>query len=206
MRGGSSLAGPVTHCRFGSLQERLPLLFVLVVFLCGCAHPGGIPEAQKTAGLRIVENVPFFPQEDYQCGPSSLAGVLSYRGVPVTPAEVAKAIYSRSAGGTLNIDMLLYARAQGLEASQYSGGWDDLRKRIDAGQPLIVLVDYGFSVLQVNHFMVVLGYNENGVVANSGRHEKKFIPLEDFMKAWEKTKYWTLLVTVRSKELSALYS
>ena len=142
----------------------------------------------------IIENVPFYAQETYQCGPASLAGVMNYRGVNVSPDEIAKEIYSESARGTLNIDMIIYPQKKGLEADQYSGGMDDIRKNIDAGYPLIVLVDYGFSVYQVNHFMVVIGYNEAGVIVNSGKNESKFIPEEDFIKSWERTKFWTLLI------------
>ncbi|HYA31796.1 MAG TPA: C39 family peptidase, partial [Thermodesulfovibrionales bacterium] len=99
-------------------------------------------EAHRLSDLHLVRNVPFFPQEDYQCGPASLAAVLNYQGVSVTSDEVARAIYSPSARGTLNIDMVLYAQSLGLRASQYKGGLDDLREQIDAGRPLIVLVDY----------------------------------------------------------------
>jgi len=42
-----------------------------------------------------------------------------------------------------------------------------LKKNIDSGYPLIVLVDYGFWAFHSNHFMVVVGYNEDGVIVNS---------------------------------------
>ena len=185
---------PITHSLSQFMRGYAHILFVFVVLLCGCAAVGELPEKAGEGEFSLVRDVPFFPQEDYQCGPASLAGVLNYWGVSVSPGEVAKAIYSQSAKDTLNLDMLLYARSRGLEASQYSGDLKDLRKRIDSGQPLIVLVDYGFSVFQANHFMVVVGYDENGVVANSGRYERKVVPLEDFMKSWKRTKYWTLLI------------
>lgn len=165
-----------------------------IALLSGCASVAGVPDAQKQDNLHIINNVPFFPQEDYQCGPASLASVLNYWGVSATPEEAAKVIYSQSAKGTLNIDMGIYAQSRGLEASSYQGAWDDIRNKIASGFPLIVLVDYGFSVFQANHFMVVIGYNEDSVVAHSGRHQKKFIPREDFLKSWEKTKFWTLFI------------
>jgi ABC-type bacteriocin/lantibiotic exporter with double-glycine peptidase domain len=70
----------------------------------------------------------------------------------------------------------------------------DLKKNIDSGYPLIVLVDYGFWAVQANHFMVVVGYNEDGVIVNSGKDRGKFISEGDFIKTWEKTKFWTLLI------------
>jgi ABC-type bacteriocin/lantibiotic exporter with double-glycine peptidase domain len=142
----------------------------------------------------IIENVPFYPQETYQCGPVSLAGVLNYLGINITPDDIAEEIFSESARGTLNIDMVLYAQRKGLNAIQYKGSMEDLKKNVESGYPVIVLVDYGFSLYQVNHFMVVVGYNEHGVIVNSGKDKGKFISTEDFLKAWRKTNYWTLLI------------
>ncbi len=161
--------------------------------MTACATTHEIPAHSKNNTI-VVENVSFYPQETYQCGPASLAGVMNYWGIKVTPAEIARDIYSESARGTLNIDMVIYVQRKGLDALQYSGGMDDLKKKIDSGYPLIVLVDYGFSIYQVNHFMVVIGYTEHGIIANSGKEERKFISAKDFLKSWEKTKYWTLLI------------
>lgn len=177
------------------------ILAVIVILLHSCATTSEIPEAKNT---RIIENVPFYSQESYQCGPASLASVLNYWGVNVTPDNIAKEIFSESARGTLNIDMILYAQRKGLKVTQYKGGIEDLKKNIESGYPLVVLVDYGFSLYQVNHFMVVVGYNENGVIVNSGRDKCKFISEKDFIKTWERTKFWTLLikpVSSKKKEL-----
>lgn len=176
------------------MQRYAEIVLILIVLLPGCAYINSTRDTKIESPVHIVGGVPFYPQEDYQCGPASLASVMNYWGVSITPEEIAKQIYSQSAGGTLNIDMVLYAQARGLESSHYKGGLDDLRKKIDSGQPIIVLVDYGFSIVQANHFMVVIGYNEHGVVVNSGRHEKKFISMDDFLKLWERTKFWTLLI------------
>ena len=177
------------------MQRYLYICCILFAFVSGCATVGPAPDKQKESDTHIIRNIPFYPQEDFQCGPASLAAVLNYWGIPVTPEQVAKDIYSNSAKGTLNIDMLLYAQARGLTASQYPGGLNDLREKINLGEPLIVLVDYGFSIIQVNHFMVIVGYAEQGIIAHTGRAKEKVIPWSDFLKAWEKTGHWTLLIT-----------
>jgi ABC-type bacteriocin/lantibiotic exporter with double-glycine peptidase domain len=142
----------------------------------------------------IIGNVPFHPQEDHQCGPASLAGVLNYQGLVISPQEIAHDLFSKSAGGTLTIDMALYPQRKGFFALSYSGSLMDLRGKIDSGYPLIVLVDYGFSVWQVNHFMVVVGYNNDGVIVNSGKKEHEFIENNAFLRACRRTDFWTLLV------------
>ena len=177
------------------------LLIALSLLLCSCSTvvvPAGFHH-RDYSGSVLIKDIPFFPQEAHQCGPASMAGVMSYRGAAVTPEEVAQKIYSASAKGTLTIDMVLYAQAKGLSARQYSGGWEDLVAGINEGNPLIVLVDYGLFFYQVNHFMVVVGYNEGGVIANSGRNEREFIDKERFLKIWEKTRFWTLLIGQRTE-------
>ena len=174
-------------------MEGRPFLFFLIIsLLFSCAGPIPIRESGTP---RIIKNVPFYPQEIYQCGPASLAAVLNYWGLKVSPADIAGAIYSQEAQGTLDVDMGFYAEKKGLKARQYRGGWEDLKKGIDSGVPLIVLVDYGFWVYQQNHFMVVIGYDENAVIAHSGKERDKRIPLNHFLRTWERTKFWTLQVT-----------
>jgi predicted double-glycine peptidase len=162
------------------------IIFIFLIYSCATVH--------STTQTHIIENVPFYPQTSHQCGPASLAGVLNYWGIKVTPEEIAGEIYSNSARGTLNIDMVLYAQKKGLKAIQYEGTMEDLRKNIDSRRPIIVLVDYGFFSVQANHFMVVIGYNEDGVIVNSGKDKEKFISEKDFLKIWGKTKFWTLLI------------
>jgi predicted double-glycine peptidase len=163
-------------------------IFLFLAFLCSCTT------TQEISQTHIIENVPFYPQTSYQCGPASLAGVLNYWGVMVSPDEIAGEIYSASARGTLDIDMVLYAQKKGLLATQYEGNFEDVRKNVASGHPIIVLVGYGFSLIQKNHFMVIIGYNDHGVIVNSGKDSNKFIPEKDFLKSWERTKFWTLLI------------
>ncbi len=178
-----------------SRWRRFSLIFAALSCLSSCAAS---PHLNGSQSSHLIENVPFFPQEIYQCGPASLAGVLNYWRIPVTPEEIASEIYSRSAKGTLNIDMVLYAEKKGLKTDFYQGSVKDLKDKIDSGFPLIVLVDYGFWVYQQNHFMVVVGHDENGIIANSGRERLKAISLKGFTKSWKRTKFWTLWITPRS--------
>ncbi len=81
-----------------------------------------------------------------------------------------------------------------MKAIQYKGDMEDSRKNIDLRYPIIVLVDYGFFPIQANHFMVVIGYNEDGIIVNSGKEREKFISEKEFLRLWGKTGFWTLLI------------
>lgn len=166
--------------------------FFLFILLFACA---GASRNRETPTVRFIEDVPFYRQEAYQCGPASLAGVLNYWGLNISPAEIAAEIYSPKARGTLDMDMVFYAQRKGLKASQYQGNVEDLKRNIDSNQPLVVLVDDGFWVYEKAHFMVVVGYDEGGLIVNSGKERHQFIPLSRFLRGWERAKFWTLRIT-----------
>jgi predicted double-glycine peptidase len=90
--------------------------------------------------------------------------------------------------------MALYAQKKGLKAQNYKGDREDIKRKISDGFPMIVLVDFGFMVYQVNHFMVIIGFNEHGVVVNSGKYQGRLLSWRDFEKVWEKTDFWTLFI------------
>lgn len=176
------------------LKGRLLILILILPFFFSCAETRKVTPSKTS---QVIESIPFYPQEQYQCGPASLAGVLNYWDVDISPEAIAGEIFSTSAKGTLNTDMIFFSERKNLKARHYRGSLEDIRIKIDSGYPLIVLVDYGFWVYQKNHFMVVVGYNPDGIIANSGKNQRKYIPNKGFLRSWKRTNFWTLSVTPR---------
>src|SRR5262245_35430267 len=101
------------------------LCFIGLLLLTGCGSPAigpdeTLPDKPKP-GARFIQSVPFFPQDDYYCGPSALAGLLTYYGHPTTQNEVAQDIFLPRHFGTLSMDLLLYSQAKGLDAKVVEG-------------------------------------------------------------------------------------
>ncbi|MCE5312246.1 MAG: C39 family peptidase [Nitrospiraceae bacterium] len=177
------------------MSNRLPVFHkILLVFFAVSAASCSVHYDKPLPDAFVLKAVPFYPQEEYQCGPASLATVLDYYGTNSTPQMIAKEIYSKTARGTLTTDMILYAQKLGFKADQYSGSIEDIKKKVKDGYPLIVMVDFGFSAYEVNHFMVVRGFDSSGVVLNSGRHEAVRLDEDRFIDAWKKTRCWTLWI------------
>lgn len=164
---------------------------IIVILLGGCA--GLETQGTKERG-DVMLSVPFFSQDAYQCGPASLAEVFNFWGYKVTPQKIAGDIFNARLNGTLSMDMLLYPRQAGFSTSVYKGGMEDIRDEIRKGYPLIVLVDFGFYVIEKNHFMVIVGYNNDGIFAHSGKEKEKFFTYSELQRIWKKTGYWTLLI------------
>lgn len=176
------------------MKKRLSLsiiIFLVSVTLSACATSRIVVH---TGDVRWISDVPFYPQEDYRCGPAAMASVLNFWHREVDPAEVSRNIFSTSARGTLTIDMVVYAQKMGFRAEHMRGTLPSLRHAIDSGTPAIVLVDYGVSLFQANHFMVVTGYTEDGVIVHSGRNRDAFIPYEKFLSVWQRADNWMLLI------------
>jgi ABC-type bacteriocin/lantibiotic exporter with double-glycine peptidase domain len=142
-----------------------------------------------------VERVDFFPQDKNRCGPASLAGVLNFYGVTVTPDEIAADICYKRNRGTLSLDMVLYARKKGLNARWFSGNTDDIQKAISEGIPLIILLDMGFANIHKYHYIVVVGFCPKGIIANSGKSREKIISWDKFLNDWNRANRWTLWIS-----------
>jgi len=171
------------------------VLFSLIIFQGCAAGPDSVTSGvSPSIGSGKVNKVPFYPQVSFQCGPASLAGVLNFFGEGVTPEEIADAIFRRDIRGTVTLDMVLYARKRGFFVEWYTGSVDDIRRSVDGRVPLIVMVDLGFASVRKNHFMVVVGYTPEGVIANSGKTREKLIPWKAFLARWNRTKRWALRI------------
>ena len=186
-----------------SLAHRKGLRLLLFGMVLGCvlaACAAARPPVHFPEGSVIVSGVPFFKQEDYQCGPAAFASVVNYwyrrgnTGRTLSLEEAVARTYSPSARGVLGIDLEINARKLGFEASGKAGSIKEIRRAVDDGMPVIILVDYGFAIYERNHFMVVTGYGPNFVIVNSGRRENEIIPNSDLGKIWKRTGYWSLII------------
>lgn len=147
-------------------------------------------------GESYIKGVPFYPQEDFFCGPASLSSILNFYGLMTNQEEIAKEIYVSKLKGSLTIDLLSYAKKNGFNAQFYKGSIEDLKKNIKAKKPLILFLNLGFNFFPVRHYLVVIGIDEGEekVITYSGRKKNKVYSFETLLKAWKKTGYGTLKV------------
>jgi len=139
--------------------------------------------------------VPFYPQSKYQCGPSSLAMVLSYSDLQITPEALQSQVYTPSRKGSLQMAMVGAPRRHGRIAYPILG-LNSIWQEIAAGHPVIVLQNLGLSWIPLWHYAVVIGYDfiENTVALRSGTSERKVMSFRTFGKTWARSEYWGLMV------------
>jgi ABC-type bacteriocin/lantibiotic exporter with double-glycine peptidase domain len=142
----------------------------------------------------IIEGVPFLPQEEDTCGPSSLAMVLGFLGRDVTTQEIVRETRTEGLKGTLITDLTAAARRRGFAAEVADLDLPRLRERIAGGVPVILLVDLGVWNWSRPHYLVAYGWTKEGVVAHSGRERGKVIPLSTLDAQWAKMGRMAILV------------
>ncbi|WP_174409233.1 C39 family peptidase [Desulfovibrio psychrotolerans] len=143
---------------------------------------------------QTIADVPFHAQEDYQCGPASLAGVLNFLGDPATPDQIALAVYRPELRGSVSLDLALYPRNRGYSSRFWRGTVEDIIRNVDAGRPLVLMLDLGVGPVSTYHYLVAVGYAPQGLIANTGRRKHALLPWADVLRTWERADNWTLLV------------
>ncbi len=176
------------------------------LLLAGCAStphtrsltaspPAGLPE-----DVELVD-VPFFPQEAYQCGPAALATLLQDQGIPVEPEALVPEVYVPARQGSLQAEMLAAARARGLVAYPLRPELDAILREVAAGRPVLVLQNLGLSWLPYWHYAVIVGYDlaRGEIVLRSGLHERHVNGFARFEHTWRRAGRWAFVVTPPDK-------
>lgn len=186
-----------------SVNQRARLLacaLLLSVYLGGCAtspqtrllvnNPPDIPPRVE------LTEVPFFPQQKYHCGPAALAGVINYRGLDVTPAQIADLVYVPELEGSLQVEVVAAARQFDLMPVKLDGRLESLLREVAAGNPVFLLQNLGLDLYPVWHYEILIGYDfdQREMILRSGVHRRVARSFALFEKTWQRAGYWALAV------------
>lgn len=170
-----------------------------LVLLAGCAAPqvAGLL-AQPPAGLPVaaeIASVPFHPQEDYQCGPASLAALLQHAGREATPAALVAQVYVPARRGSLQAEMLAATRRHGLVAYEIAPRLEALLREVAAGTPVLVLQNLALDWAPQWHYAVAIGYDLEAreLVLRSGLTRRQVMRLDTFERTWARSNHWAMV-------------
>jgi len=181
-----------------SCRRALAGICTSFVLFCGCAGlwrgdwPQGLDGVPPTMQ---IASVPFFPQDEYQCGPAALAMALAWGGLDVQPADLTEKVYTASLQGSLQPAMIAGARRSGRLAYVITGT-DALIREIAAGHPVIVLQNLGLSWAPLWHYAVAIGYDipADEIILHTGRKARNRTSMGLFQTTWARAGSWGLLV------------
>jgi ABC-type bacteriocin/lantibiotic exporter with double-glycine peptidase domain len=177
----------------------------LAMMLCLC----GVVLRAQSSGVWL--DVPFIKQEKNGCGAASIAMVMQYwqrqQSQGPDPAKEADAdaiqrtLYSEKAHGIRASDMERYFQKHGFRTFAFEGNWDDLRRHLEKGRPLIVALK-PMPLDNELHYVVVAGLDpsQNVVLVNDAAQRK--LLKEDrrnFEREWKVAGNWTLLAVPQAQ-------
>ena len=173
---------------------------ILLLYLGGCAtspqtralleNPPDIPHRVE------LTDVPFFAQQEYHCGPASLASIITYRGNAVEPDQIVRLIYVPELKGSLQAEVVAATRQFELLPVELDGSLESLLREIAAGNPIFVLQNLGLDLLPVWHYEVVVGYDfdQRIMIMRSGLRPRVSRSFALFEKTWQRAGHWALAI------------
>ncbi len=177
-------------------------LFLLVSLLAGCASApqwpasGTGPAAPSLPEQVILEDVPFYPQERYQCGPASLAMMLNSQGLSTNPEVLKELVYIPGREGSLQVEMIAGARSHGMLVYPLDGELESMLAELAAGNPVLVMQNLRFDWWPQWHFAVVIGYDadQRDLILHTDTRERQRVALEVFTNTWGRTDHWAVVI------------
>lgn len=171
--------------------------------LSGCSiHRAYIPVDWPDTSIELT-NTPFFPQDEYQCGPAAVAMLLGSSGVFVIPDMLTAALYIPKRQGALQLEILGTVRRHNRIPYQVRPEIGAVVAELRAGRPVLVLQNLGLRTIPTYHYAVAVGALSDGrIVLRSGSAERLVMELGEFEKTWKLAGSWGI-VALQGDEMPA---
>lgn len=179
------------------------VFFLLMLAACSTPQTKAL-RTSKHSGLAAhveLRDTAYFPQEENQCGPASLAMVFKSAGLEIHPEQLKDSLYIPDQHGSLQVEMLAATRQHGLLAYVLQPQLQDVLAEINAGNPVVVLQNLGLSWYPVWHYAVAIGFDLHGeqIILRSGSNQRMTMPFSTFEHTWARSNYWAILALPPSK-------
>ena len=169
----------------------------LLFLLSGCQST---PQADRLRqeGLasfpesHTIQSVPFIPQEQYYCGPTTLSEVFGYYGRTTSPNDIAPKLFIPNKEGSLQLEMITATRQFGFLPYNERGTLSSLMSLVKDDIPVIVFQNLSIQLIPQWHYAVVIGFDsDKGTVKlHTGLTANHEMSLELFERTWARANYW----------------
>jgi tetratricopeptide (TPR) repeat protein len=185
-------------------------LLASVIFLSSCQTPPQtralLLDPPQIAKQHAINNVPFYPQQDFYCGPTTLAEVANFNGLSITPNEIAPLTFVPGLEGSLQVEMLAATRKLGMVAYSQQGTMALLLGLLADNIPVIVLQNNSIALLPKWHYAVLTGYDldKQEVIMHSGVTQDHHLNFSTFERTWQRGNFWMLAMLPANKMTATL--
>lgn len=180
---------------------RIALYAIVVTLMAtGCVPKEPFPPGQHYESSDI--NVPFITPRSELCGSTSIEMVSSYwqsttsYNPKLSTKELDDHTLIPGKGGTLQIELVIAARANGLIAYPLEPTFEALFAELSAHHPVIVLVNRSFSWHPLWHYAPVIGYDEEkrSIRAHFSDQPNEAVSLATFAALWKRSGNWGVVL------------
>lgn len=166
----------------------------------GCAPKNPLPLNNNYSSYKI--DVPFVTPRSELCASTSIEMVSSYwkSRTPYVPrlslSELDERTLIPAKGGTLQIELIAAARADGLLVYPIEPTFDALFSELSEHHPVIVLVNRGYSWYPLWHYAPVTGYDAKAqtILMHFGDTPNEAVPIGTFTALWERSDNWSVVL------------
>lgn len=167
----------------------------LLLPLCACSGIRTRPKPGEETRLKV----PYHSDRREQWGPAAVADVLSFWGRPVDLKAVRRGVRFTRKAEDVALDLEKAGTDHGFKAEMSKADLATIKRELDAGRPVIALVNTGFSWAPVRGYMVITGYSEHRrcIYAHWGPNKDFFVSYRQFETDWKKSGNWLLRIEGR---------
>lgn len=177
---------------------RLAGVFILLLLLTACARNPVLLQSTYSDLPPVVElqDVPFYAQTEFQCGPATLAMVLNHQGVEASVDQLIPQVFQPGREGSVQPEMLATVRRYEQLAFPIRGTMDTLLGHLAAGDPVVVMQNLSLPVYPMWHYAVAIGYDlpNETLILRSGEIERHTMSFSRFDATWARTERWGFVV------------
>ena len=171
---------------------------LIILGACTAKEPTLSKKYQTSSQL----SVPFIPPRADFCAATSIEMLSAYweSRTAYVPRLSQKELDGRTLipakGGTLQVELVATARANGLLVYPLRPTIDALFSELEKQHPIIVLVNRGYAWYPLWHYAPVTGYDveKRSIVTHFSDQPNETIPLATFAALWERSENWGVVL------------
>lgn len=171
-----------------------------LLILSGCTPKEPLPSGKYHSSSNI--KVPFVSPRSDLCGSTSIEMISSYwqsitSYVPrLSRHELDERTLIPAKGGTLQVELVSTARANGLLVYPLEPTFDALLSELGKQHPVIVLVNRGYSWYPLWHYAPVTGYDvqKRTILMHFSDRPNEALPIATFAALWKRSGNWGVVL------------
>jgi len=175
-------------------------IFLFVLFFTACVAPQSkqlqFERPKDLPTKAYIKDVPFYPQKQFHCGPSTLAMAMNFYGKELTPNELAKDVFTPGRKGSFQSEMKAAVRKRGMIAYELTPELVYLLAEVSVGHPVIILQNKSIKYYPIWHYALVIGYDldKKQIYLHTGHNKNYVVSMSVFEFTWQRSNRWAMAV------------